>query len=58
MSEWEHVGAWADRLPVPGGWLYRVETHTFPNRPDADGFTPEVVAVSVVFVPDPQKETP
>ncbi len=39
---WEDVTPDVDRLPVPGGWLYRVDA-------------PEWVGVRVVFVPDPKR---
>ena len=50
VHTWEPVNSETDRLVVPGGWLYRVETRTYVNRPTPDGLYLEIVNVSVVFV--------
>jgi uncharacterized protein YbdZ (MbtH family) len=43
MSRWEKVALRTERLPIPGGWLYRVDNSSYN-------------AVSLAFVPDPSAE--
>jgi len=58
MEQWEAVAEtrikngmihqrqdWTERLPVPGGWLYRMTAYV-----DSEGL---LTATNTVFVPDP-----
>jgi hypothetical protein len=54
VSEWTSVNYdhWqeTDRLPVPGGWLYRTTRYGRPPRDEEEG---AVEGMAIAFVPDP-----
>ena len=62
MRVWEEVSESGapevvDRFEVPGGWLYRVRTTTYPvyNNDDRNG---QVEVVTVTFVPNSTPSVP
>jgi len=43
LPAWEHVGFLLDRLPIPGGWIYRTTDDSTQH-------------VAIAFVPRPSPE--